>query len=130
MISVTDVVPGRHVKVHLAVFQPTSFCNIDCKYCYLPGRSAASRMSQETVEQAFRFFLKNPARLADPFVITWHAGEPLAMPIEFYESAFLLLERMSPGTPRIEHWFQTNGTLLNQAWCDLIKRWQIKVGVS
>ncbi len=136
VLSREPATDGRHncakerLRVHLAVFQPTSFCNIDCKYCYLPGRSAISRMSRETLEQAFRFFLQKPARLIDPFVITWHAGEPLAMPIDFYESAFRLLERMAPGMPRIEHWFQTNATLINQAWCDLIKRWQIKVGVS
>lgn len=130
MTSMIDVAPDARTKVHLAVLQPTSFCNIDCKYCYLPGRSAVSRMGRETLEQAFRFFLEKPARLVDPFVITWHAGEPLAMPVDFYESAFSLLERMSPGAPKIEHWFQTNATLINQAWCDLIKRRQIKVGVS
>jgi len=130
MTTMLHVARDEHSKVHLAVLQATSFCNIDCKYCYLPGRSAVLRMSQETLGQAFRFFLEKPQRLADPFVIAWHSGEPLAMPIGFYESAFRLLERMAPRSPGIEHWFQTNATLINQAWCDLFKRWQIRVGVS
>lgn len=120
----------EHVKVHLAVLQPTSFCNIDCRYCYLPDRLSKSRMSRETLQQTFRFLLEKRTRLVDPFVISWHAGEPLAMPIEFYESAFNLLEQMDAGPPAIEHWFQTNATLINQDWCNLIKRWQVKVGVS
>jgi uncharacterized protein len=87
-------------------------------------------MSRETLEQSFRFLLKNPGCLVDPFVIAWHGGEPLTLPIDFYESAFNLLEEMAPESPRIENWFQTNATLINQDWCDLIKRWQIKIGVS
>ena len=87
-------------------------------------------MSQKTVEQSCGFLLEKPSRLIDPFVIAWHAGEPLAMPVGFYDDAFRLIERMASGSPRIEHWFQTNAMLINQEWCDLINRWQIKVGVS
>jgi len=32
-------VPGVAVpKIQLMVVQATPFCNIDCKYCYLPDR--------------------------------------------------------------------------------------------
>jgi len=81
-------------------------------------------MSRETLEQSFRFLLEEPSRLVDPLVIAWHAGEPLAIPIEFYESAFTLLERMAPKSLKIENWFQSNATLITQDWCDLIQRWQ------
>jgi uncharacterized protein len=117
-------------QMHLAVIQPTPFCNIDCKYCYLPHRSTTHRISQETLARSFRFLLREPDRLIDPFVIAWHAGEPLAMPIDFYKSAFELLERLAPASPRIENWFQTNATLIDDNWCELINRWDVKIGVS
>jgi uncharacterized protein len=31
---------------------------------------------------------------------------------------------------RVVHSFQTNGTLINQDWCDFIKRYHVKIGVS
>jgi len=122
--------PSEVYRIHLVVIQPSPFCNIDCKYCYLPGRSAVDRMSHETLEQTLRFLLENPSRLGDPLVIAWHAGEPLTLPVEFYESAFATVRQMAPESPEIENWFQTNATLINRDWCDFIKRWDVKIGVS
>jgi uncharacterized protein len=125
-----DVGDQRSLQIHLAVIQPSPFCNIDCSYCYLPGRAALHRMSQETVKRSFQFLLEKPDRLVDPFVIAWHAGEPLAVPIDFYDSAFHLLEGIAPVFPSIENWFQTNATLIDDDWCRFIKRWNIKIGIS
>src|SRR6185437_12068561 len=63
-------------------------------------------------------------------VIIWHSGEPLVVPIEFYDFAFRQFESVSGGRLAIEHWFQTNGTLISQKWCDFAQRWQIRIGVS
>src|SRR5260221_5765002 len=120
----------RASQLQLAVIQPSPFCNIDCKYCYLPDRTLVRRMSPKIVEQSFRFLLEKPEWLASPFVIAWHAGQPLAVPMEFYESAFVLLHRLAPASCAIENWFQTNATLITQEWCDFIKRWDVRVGVS
>jgi uncharacterized protein len=112
------------------VIQPSPFCNIDCKYCYLPGRSVVHRMSLEVLEKAWRFLLAQPDRLAQPLVIAWHAGEPLTVPSAFYERAFTLLAEMAPPGFRVEHWFQTNAMLIQQEWCDFFGRWNVRVGVS
>jgi uncharacterized protein len=116
--------------VQLVVIQPTPFCNIDCKYCYLPERAASHRMSPEVLEKACRFVLAQPDRLAQPLVIAWHAGEPLTVPLEFYEGAFTLLEKTAPPWFEVEHWFQTNATLIQEDWCDFFVRWNVRVGVS
>lgn len=117
-------------RIHLVVIQPSPFCNIDCKYCYLPDRFAVHRMTPETLEQACRFLLYQPNWLSNPLTIAWHAGEPLAVPIEFYNRAFELFNSYAPPSLSIENWIQSNATLINQDWCDFIKRWNVKIGIS
>src|SRR5262245_19715412 len=68
--------------LELLVLQPTPFCNIDCSYCYLPGRQSIRRMSAETLEHTFRWvFSSGLAR--QEFTLLWHAGEPLVLPVSF-----------------------------------------------
>jgi uncharacterized protein len=64
-------------------------------------------------------------------VFLWHLGEPLSVPIEFYEEAFSEISRISK-----EHCreyvlvFQTNAILLNLQWISLIQRHKVQVGIS
>src|SRR5690348_1012680 len=68
--------------------------------------------------------------LADHISIVWHAGEPLTLPIAFYEQAFQTAEQFNTRGIHVTHCFQTNGMLINQAWCDLIKSHHVQIGVS
>ena len=44
--------PGRTVpQIQLLVVQPTPFCNIDCRYCYLPDRSSKAVVADETLAE-------------------------------------------------------------------------------
>lgn len=120
---------ARGFKVHLAVIQPTSFCNINCAYCYLPGRAGTHKMAKTTLERTFHLLLRAPHHLTSPLPVSWHASEPLVMPQDFYTQAFELQKLIAPAVS-IENCFQTNATLLNQDWCDFIKHWNIRVGIS
>jgi uncharacterized protein len=62
--------------------------------------------------------------------VIWHAGEPLAVPISWYEDALGVIARSAPPGARIVHSIQSNGTLLNQAWCDFIRRHEMRIGLS
>lgn len=116
-------------RIRTIVLQPTSFCNIYCKYCYLQQRNDTSRMSLETVKASFEKVFASPFA-GDQITVIWHAGEPLVMPVSYYEAAFRLIEELRPASVQIRHSFQTNGTLVTKEWCDLIRRWHIGVGVS
>jgi uncharacterized protein len=64
-------------------------------------------------------------------VFLWHLGEPLSVPIEFYEQAFAEIECISHEYSReYALVFQTNATLLNSYWISLIQRHRVRVGVS
>ena len=125
--------PGGFGPVRLLVVQPTPFCNLDCTYCYLPDRGNRSRIGLDVVEAALERVLES-AWFDGGFTLLWHAGEPLTMPIAFYDEATariqaLLTRRgLPPGT--IVQSLQTNATTINDAWCDCFARNNIHVGVS
>jgi uncharacterized protein len=114
--------------ISLLVIQPTPFCNLDCDYCYLPDRRATRRMSPETLDHVARRVFES-GLVGPRLSVVWHAGEPLAVPAAFYESAFRIFEARRDGC-HITHCMQTNGTLITPAWCDLIAAHRIQVGVS
>lgn len=115
--------------ISVVVVQPTPFCNINCNYCYLPGRNNKATMAPETLRVLFeKVFASGWA--AEELTVIWHAGEPLVMPVAYYQDAFSLIDSLRPAGVQLRHSFQTNGTLLSPAWCDLFKTWQVGVGVS
>src|ERR1044072_4996857 len=60
----------------LVILQPTPFCNIDCKYCYLPNRDAPHRMPLRVLERICHEVFKSKY-FDDPVYFVWHSGEPL-----------------------------------------------------
>jgi uncharacterized protein len=111
------------------VVQPTPFCNINCRYCYLPDRNDKTIMAQGTVAALFEKVFSS-GWLGEGLTIIWHAGEPLVVPIAFYEAAFATVEALRPCNLQLQHSIQTNGMLITPAWCDFFKAKNINVGVS
>src|ERR1700741_4285096 len=73
--------------ISLLVLQPSPFCNINCDYCYLPNRTSTKRMSMEVIAATIKRVF-DADLVFGPLAIVWHAGEPLALPIAYYERAF------------------------------------------
>jgi uncharacterized protein len=124
MISADQVGP-----LELLVIQPTPFCNLDCSYCYLPDRLNKRKITLETLEKSLNWVFSS-GLVRRPFTLLWHAGEPMVLPATFYEQATLVLERCNDSGFQVTQSLQTNATLVNEAWCDFIRRRGIQVGVS
>jgi uncharacterized protein len=116
-------------RINLLVIQPTPFCNIDCKYCYLPNRSSKATVERATLVNLFtRVFQSGWAR--ERMTVVWHAGEPMVMPIAFYRDAFALVDELKPAGIEVTHSFQTNGTLIDDEWCAFLREARVGLGVS
>jgi uncharacterized protein len=102
--------------------QPTTLCNLDCTYCYLPFRAADRRMPVEVAESVAAS-VNAWAELVPRFSVVWHGGEPLAAGREH------LAALMAP-FHGVEHHVQTNATLIDDAWCGFLAEHGVRVGVS
>jgi uncharacterized protein len=117
------------LTTRLLILQPTAFCNISCDYCYLPDRDKFNRMSLETVRLSAERLLED--RLAgENLTVVWHAGEPLTVPIAFYEDAIGIIKQTLGPATEVTHAIQTNGVLINDDWCHFFKRNNVSVGIS
>jgi uncharacterized protein len=115
--------------VQLLVVQPTPFCNIDCRYCYLPNRTSKAVVARETLQNLFSQVFASEW-LGGGLSVIWHAGEPMVLPIGFYRDAFALVEALRPPELQVVHSFQTNGTLIDDDWCKFFAEARINLGVS
>jgi uncharacterized protein len=111
------------------VVQPTPFCNINCSYCYLPDRNVKTVIEQGTIETLFSKIFAS-GWTSGGLTVIWHAGEPLVVPVAFYETAFRAIEALRPATLQLRHSIQTNGMLITREWCELFKKWDVGIGVS
>jgi len=123
--------PGREElgPLDLLVVQATPFCNLDCRYCYLPERSLTEQMAPDVLDALFRWVFAS-SLVRTPFTVAWHAGEPMVLRPEFYAAAFEAAARHNVEQVPVVHSFQTNATLIDQAWCDFIKTHRVHIGVS
>jgi uncharacterized protein len=118
---------------HLLAKPSGSTCNINCTYCFFLSKEALypndkSRMSQATLEAYISQLLD--AHRTREVTVAWQGGEPTLMKLEFFERAVELVEKHRRSDQVIEHTFQTNGLLLDDAWCAFFKKHKFLVGLS
>lgn len=109
------------------VLQPTTLCNLNCVYCYLPERDKNQKMDPSIaweVAQAIR------SQTSDDVVsVVWHGGEPLAVGTQHFENLTRVFEDFER-EGRVQHHIQTNATLITPEWCAFFLNHKFKVGIS
>ena len=121
--------------IHLMAKPIGPKCNLRCKYCFYLEKEALFpegekyRMSNDILEAYIRGCVKanmdNPADL----IFAWQGGEPTLMGLDFYRKA-VELERKYAGKKPFQNTLQTNGTLLDDKWCEFLAKNTFLVGLS
>ncbi len=115
-------------SIEMLIVQTTPFCNIDCTYCYLPNRNIKTKIDPDIISRTVSL-LTNAKWVGDSLSIVWHAGEPLAVGVEHLRK---LIEACAPfhDVTHLQHYVQTNATLLTPQFCRFFKEKEIRIGIS
>jgi uncharacterized protein len=108
-------------------------CNLGCAYCYYlskdglyPGSDFC--MSDEVLESFTRQYIA--AQRVPEVTFGWQGGEPLLMGLDFFRRAVALQDKHRKPGMRVVNALQTNGTLLDDAWCRFFREHDFLVGLS
>ncbi|MEV6525458.1 cyclophane-forming radical SAM peptide maturase AmcB [Longispora sp. NPDC051575] len=118
-----DTLAPQVIRPPAVILQPTTLCNLDCTYCYLPFRKLKNTMSTEVLDAV-------ASGLAGwnehgPTEIVWHGGEPMLVGAAGLDAMMARFDGLD-----VRHSIQTNGVLVDDAWCELFTRRSVHVGVS
>lgn len=111
-----------------------SACNLNCTYCYylskakLPNGPGCGRMSDEVLEAFIQKYIEGVT--GPEVVFSWQGGEPTLLGLDYFRKIIALEKKYAKPGQRIQNDLQTNGTLLNEAWCGFLKENRFLVGLS
>ena len=109
-------------------------CNLDCRYCYYtmkPGELYPGvkkfMMTDEVLEAYTRQYLEAmPVRCE----FGWQGGEPTMAGLDFYRKAIRLQKQYGRDGQVVANALQSNGTLLDDEWCEFLRENNFLVGIS
>ena len=120
-------------RIHVLAKPTGSVCNLNCSYCFYlkkeilyPGSSF--RMSDEVLDKYICQLIES--HHADKVTVAWQGGEPTLMGVSFYRRAIELQEKYRRPGMTFENTMQTNGTLLNDEWCEFLRENDFLIGIS
>ena len=108
-------------------------CNLDCRYCFylekekLYPPSESWSMTDNVLESFVRQYIE--AQDVPAINFAWQGGEPTLMGVGFFRKAVELQRQYANGKV-IENSIQTNGVLLDDAWCEFLAAEHFLVGIS
>ncbi len=119
--------------LHVVVKPVGPACNLECEYCFylekqaLYGPGEEYRMPDAVLTAFIREYVAAQPTPVVEFV--WQGGEPTLPGLDFFER---VVELQAPfaGIKSIRNSLQTNGVLLDDAWCAFLKRHGFMVGIS
>jgi uncharacterized protein len=108
-------------------------CNLACEYCFYLNKSGLYpsgrlRMSEQVLEAYIHQLL---ACSPDEEVrLSWQGGEPTLMGLDFFQRSVDLVRKYRRPGQRVRYSLQTNGILLDDAWCSFFNQHNFLIGLS
>ncbi len=125
----TDALPGFHLLA-----KPTgAACNLGCKYCFFLSKKnlyplSSFRMSDELLETYTRQYIE--AQPIAQATFAWQGGEPTLMGLDFFRRSIQYQQKYRRPKMIIQNTMQTNGTLLDDDWCEFFAKNNFLIGLS
>lgn len=120
-------------RIHVLAKPTGAICNLACSYCFFldkellyPG--SPFRMTDEMLETYIRQLIA--AHRTPQVTVAWQGGEPTLMGVDFYRRAIAYQEQYRRPGMTFENTMQTNGTLLNDEWCEFFLENDFLIGLS
>lgn len=120
-------------RIHVLAKPTGAICNLACSYCFFldkellyPG--SPFRMSDELLENYIRQLIES--HRADRVTVAWQGGEPTLMGLDFYRRAIQFQDKYRKPGMTFENTMQTNGTLLDDEWCEFFDENNFLIGIS
>jgi uncharacterized protein len=123
--------PGQ--GIHVVAKPAGPLCNLNCEYCFylekqaLFGPDEKYRMPDDVLSAFITNYIVSQPTPVVEFV--WQGGEPTLLGLDFFKKVIELQKQFSD-TKTITNSLQTNGTLLDDAWCAFLKKHSFMVGIS
>jgi uncharacterized protein len=108
-------------------------CNLECSYCYylekesLYPEGTDFRMPPDVLEAFVRQYIESQDTPEVTFA--WQGGEPTLLGLGFFREVVRLQETFADGK-KISNAIQTNGTVLDDDWCEFFTAHRFLVGLS
>ena len=119
------------------ILKVASRCNLNCSYCYVYNMADSSwktrpaLMSNEVFDAALQRSLEQcRATGQDRLRIAFHGGEPCLMGPDRFDAWCGRARSVLGEIVKLHLVIQTNGTLLDSRWIDLLRNHRVSVGIS
>jgi len=120
-------------RIHVLAKPTGAVCNLQCSYCFFLNKErlypgSRFRMSDDVLETYIRQLIESHQN--QRVTVSWQGGEPTLMGIDFFKKAIIFQEKYRKPGMIFENILQTNGTLLNDEWCEFFRKHDFLVGIS
>ncbi|WP_395146515.1 radical SAM protein, partial [Armatimonas sp.] len=128
---------GRRPAFHVMTKPIGPICNLDCRYCFylekedLYQSERKQRPSWEMPEEVLENYIQQyiASQRVPEISFAWQGGEPTLLGVRFFEKVVALQKKYADGKT-IHNAFQTNGTLLDDAWGEFLAKNNFLIGLS
>jgi uncharacterized protein len=108
-------------------------CNLNCMYCFYLSKKrlypdSHLRMTDELLEAYMREYIES--QQMPQATIAWQGGEPTLRGLVFFKRSIEYARKYARPGMRIEYTLQTNGILLDDAWCKFFRENSFLIGLS
>jgi len=120
-------------RIHVLAKPSGATCNLACSYCFFLDKellypNSKFRMTEDVLEDYIRQLIET--HRTSEVTVAWQGGEPTLMGVDFYRKAIEFQKKYARPGMTFENTMQTNGTLLDDEWCEFLKENNFLIGLS